>query len=308
VDFETSDADLAQQYLADMYGRSLRTTGLGTGSLRHSRMGAGSFAVDDIELPMELDFAADSLGLLIVELRAGGGHRDLGGVHEEAGPGDVLLLTQPGLPYRARYRDTHSRAVSLDMSLLARALPDAPPGPARFTGYRPATCAAGRHWARTVDYLTELLANPEASAQPLIIGTAARHLAATALATFPNTMMPGHRPCDRTDATPPTLRRAVEFIESHAGSDICLGDVAAALRVTPRAVQQAFRRHLETTPTEYLRRVRLERAHRDLLAADAGRGETVAAIARRWGFHSLSRFADRYRAAYGEPPSRTLRT
>ena len=57
---------------------------------------------------------------------------------------------------------------------------------------------------------------------------------------------------------------------------------------------------------EYLRRVRLEHAHRDLLAADPAH-QSVTAIAYRWGFHSPSEFTSRYRQAYGVLPSRTLR-
>jgi transcriptional regulator GlxA family with amidase domain len=68
-----------------------------------------------------------------------------------------------------------------------------------------------------------------------------------------------------------------------------------------------FRRHLNTTPTAYLRQVRLARAHAGLLAATPGDGQTVTAIAERWGFPSASRFTARYREAYGVPPSRTLR-
>jgi len=56
-----------------------------------------------------------------------------------------------------------------------------------------------------------------------------------------------------------------------------------------------------------LRRVRLARAHADLLAAKPGDGRTVTAIAARWGFPGASRFTSRYREVYGVPPSRTLR-
>jgi AraC-like DNA-binding protein len=57
---------------------------------------------------------------------------------------------------------------------------------------------------------------------------------------------------------------------------------------------------------EYMRRVRLEYAHRDLLAADPAR-QTVTAIAYRWGFPSCSRFAAQYRQTYGVTPGHTLR-
>ena len=96
------------------------------------------------------------------------------------------------------------------------------------------------------------------------------------------------------------------FIEEHAEQDITIADIAAAAHVTVRAVQLAFRRHRGATPLEYLRQIRLDHAHRDLVAADPGR-QTVTAIAYRWGFPSSSRFSHYYRQAYGVTPSRTLR-
>ncbi|WP_239080152.1 helix-turn-helix transcriptional regulator [Paractinoplanes brasiliensis] len=71
-------------------------------------------------------------------------------------------------------------------------------------------------------------------------------------------------------------------------------------------MQAAFRRHLDTTPMAYLRRCRLDRAHRELLSADPTDGDTVGAIARRWGYLSSSHFAADYRAAYGRSPRQTL--
>jgi transcriptional regulator GlxA family with amidase domain len=107
-------------------------------------------------------------------------------------------------------------------------------------------------------------------------------------------------------AQPRTLRRAIAFIHENAHRDIGLSEIAAAINVTPRSVQYTFRRHLGTTPLEYLRRVRLDRAHRDLLAADPT-VDTVMAIAGRWRFSHAGRFSIAYREAFGNPPSRTLR-
>jgi AraC-like DNA-binding protein len=56
----------------------------------------------------------------------------------------------------------------------------------------------------------------------------------------------------------------------------------------------------------YLRRVRLDYARRDLDRASRDQGATVTSVAYRWGFASPSRFAEQYRAAYGELPSTTL--
>lgn len=127
-----------------------------------------------------------------------------------------------------------------------------------------------------------------------------------AAAAVPDDVSAGPAGAGRPESSPATLRRAVAFIDEHVGQDLTAVDIAAASFVTVRAVQLAFRRYLGTTPREYLRRVRLERAHRDLIAADPAR-DSVTAVAYRRGFASPSRFASYYHRAYGTTPSRTLR-
>jgi transcriptional regulator GlxA family with amidase domain len=146
-----------------------------------------------------------------------------------------------------------------------------------------------------------------AAAGPLVAAGAARLLAATALSVFPNNVLTEPTIQDRNDAHPATVRRAARFIDDNAHRDISAADIAGAANVTVRALQLAFGRHLNCTPTGYLRRVRLENAHRELLAADPAR-QTVTAVARRWGFPSHSRFTAYYRQAYGRLPSETLQS
>ncbi|WP_067779286.1 helix-turn-helix transcriptional regulator [Nocardia amikacinitolerans] len=76
--------------------------------------------------------------------------------------------------------------------------------------------------------------------------------------------------------------------------------------VTIRAVQLAFRKHLDTTPMGYLRKVRLAGAHEQLLAASPDDGHTVTGVAAAWGFAHPGRFASSYRQAYGVAPQTTL--
>lgn len=76
--------------------------------------------------------------------------------------------------------------------------------------------------------------------------------------------------------------------------------------MTPRALQYMFRKHRDCTPTEYLRRVRLDHAHRELLAADRAT-TSVSDVARHWGFLHAGRFAVYYRECYGQSPHVTLR-
>ncbi|MGQ7296447.1 helix-turn-helix transcriptional regulator [Quadrisphaera sp. KR29] len=107
---------------------------------------------------------------------------------------------------------------------------------------------------------------------------------------------------------PAVVRRAVAHIEAHADQPLTLTDIARASGVGPRALQLAFARHLGTSPMAHLRRARLQRAHEELQSADATAGDTVAAVARRWGWTSPSRFSTAYRREFGVPPSGTLRT
>lgn len=110
------------------------------------------------------------------------------------------------------------------------------------------------------------------------------------------------------DQPPTGLTRALTFIERHAADHIGLVEIAAAAGLSPRALQAAFHRHLDTTPLRHLRSVRLAHAHADLRSARAGDGRTVSTVASSWQFSQLSRFARDYRRRYGVAPHQTLGT
>jgi AraC-like DNA-binding protein len=313
TEFTATDSDRVIDYLNRAYRTNLRVTGIRSGTLfRHCRADAGSFAIDDLQLPLQLGVRQTPLeSLVILNLEAGRFERECGGVTEQFLTGDVFIDADPTLPATLRMLDVRAQTVMLDLAVLAQVATTAPTraaGPIRFTGYQPVSPAAAEHWRHTVSYLREVLVNTEAAAQPLIRGNAARLLAATALTTFPNTAVADPSARDRADATNATARRAVAFIEQHAHADISLVDIAAAAHVSIRALQLAFRRHLDTTPMAYLRAVRVDRVHHELLAADPGHGVTVTEIAARWGFHNHSRFTNRYRYTYGVYPRHTLHT
>lgn len=99
---------------------------------------------------------------------------------------------------------------------------------------------------------------------------------------------------------------AIEIMEAHPEWDHTVGSLASAVGVSARSLQDAFRRHTEHTPMSYLRNVRLERAHQDLLAAEPDT-TTVGKVAARWSLQHLSRFASAYHQRFGEHPSVTLR-
>jgi transcriptional regulator GlxA family with amidase domain len=138
----------------------------------------------------------------------------------------------------------------------------------------------------------------------LAAGAAADVLLALSLAAF--SLPPGGSCAAAAGQHHHTLRRAIRFIDENAQRSISAADVARAAHVTVRTVQLAFQQHLGTTPTRYLRAVRLEQARQQLTSADP-ETTTVTAVAARWGFASHSRFTTYYKAAYGETPSETLR-
>jgi len=59
-------------------------------------------------------------------------------------------------------------------------------------------------------------------------------------------------------------------------------------------------------PTEEVRRRRMQLVHRTLRDGEPDPA-SVSAVARRYGFRGLGRFAAEYRALFGELPSATLR-
>lgn len=104
---------------------------------------------------------------------------------------------------------------------------------------------------------------------------------------------------------PRNVRRAIEFMRAHVTDALLLEDIAVAAQTSPRSLQTAFRQFRGVTPMEYLRRLRLDGARNEMLNS-AGRA-AVSEIAYRWGFAHHGIFSTRYKLAFGESPSETLK-
>jgi AraC-like DNA-binding protein len=313
-----SDPAEMREFLETTYGVRLRlstcdtTPPDGKPLLTHARTDVGVFAIEQIELLGDLEAAPDPINKVVVAWPSGGwvaGRCD--GIAGKAGAGEVTLMSQPDLPHYARAENLSLTSVLLDPPLVAGVATGMPasqaPLPIRFTSFQPVDRASGRLWQQTVRYVKNCVLADDSQATPLVLGHASRLLAAVTLSTFPNTATPDPTPHDRTDHQPTLLRRAIEFIDANAANDISLANVAEAVHVTPRAVQYMFRRNLDMTPLQYLRRLRLHHAHQELVAGDRMR-QTVTEIAARWGFMHTGRFAVLYRETYGQSPHTTLRS
>jgi AraC-like DNA-binding protein len=96
--------------------------------------------------------------------------------------------------------------------------------------------------------------------EPLVAVNAVRLLAATALATFPNDTLTDPTIGDRRDSHPVTVRRAVAFIDEHAGQDISVADIAVGVVArrwgfpSPSWFAAAYRRAYGVPPGHTLRR------------------------------------------------------
>jgi AraC-like DNA-binding protein len=229
------------------------------------------------------------------------------------GAGETVMI-DPHRPMDVLLDDVDYDVVRLDLAAtrrLAAEVSGLAPDAVRFGLTRPVSPRRERHWQAVGEYVRrDVLGDDEIAASPLARAEAFRLLASALVTTFPNTALDAVEDPTRAgpgSAEPGVVRRAVAFVEEHAGEPIDVGDIAAAAGIGARGLQHAFRRHRDTTPRAFLVGVRLERAHRELRDGDPTRGDTVAAVARRWGFTHLGRFTAAYRARYGCTPSETLR-
>jgi len=84
------------------------------------------------------------------------------------------------------------------------------------------------------------------------------------------------------DIVPYQIRTAEEYISASAHLTLSLGDICVAAGVGPRTLQHGFQHKRGYSPMQFLRRLRMERAHQDLSQPDAA--TTVTKAASRWGF------------------------
>jgi AraC-like DNA-binding protein len=311
-EFRTSDPNRAHEWMRETFVdyEPRQSSVPRTFRFRGSHTALGNVTVGRIRFPMPDDVMVPGLGVVVVT------HVLNGRFSYATGQGDVVAVSGNAIliPHQQEitvtWDDLDTGGVLLrpaDVARVAAETTGIGEQDLRFSGGLPVSSTAERHWHGAVGYVTRaVLPNPEAAKSALIQAEASRLLAVALLTTFENNAMTftEHRP---DGVTPAALRRAVAFIADNAHSPITITDIAAAAGTGPRAVQHAFREHLNTTPTAYAKRVRLEGAHRELHAADPSRGATVARIAAAWGFAHPGRFATAYRQLYGSTPVQTLR-
>jgi AraC-like DNA-binding protein len=309
---DTDDLDVAEAVVSTFFGpiRMEAEDGDKPSSACMMRSLVGSTSVDEAEFGFTFRYTMNPPDkVLLARIHSGAMERETTHGPPEffgpdtvgafgAGQADAII----GTCHRGRW-DTYL----IDYKYLKQVAVSADGGDVRLTGSVPVSEAANRHLVAAMDYFRDSIAvNPEIATNQFIAGTAQRYLAASILATYPNTVRADATSEHRRDGSEVLLRRAMAFIDENAQTDICLNDIADAVNMSPRAVQYMFRRHRDCTPMQYARRIRLQYAHLDLLGGDPT-STSVSGIARRWGFAHTGRFAASYRMVYGQSPHTTLR-
>lgn len=166
--------------------------------------------------------------------------------------------------------------------------PVVPIAPAALEGFRG---LLGYLFADLASPVPTLVHQPASDLFAALVGEHLRHLL-TAEVTGPA----------RERAPQDLVRRARDYMAAFAAEPLTVPTIAAALGVSPRRLQDAFRATGQT-PWEHLTAIRLTKARARLLS---GAGGSVTATALDCGFSHLGRFAQCYRRKYNEAPSATL--
>ncbi|MGH1550350.1 helix-turn-helix domain-containing protein [Leifsonia poae] len=297
---EAYSTEVAEARLRDLYG-DVRLGGLG--GYEEAAVGEDRFTIVDVRLSGDFQVQAD-VDTITVAYSTPGYEWRVG--REEGRLDREPAVFQPREPMASRIGGaTLVTTVNFDpgaLSELATAIYGMSMRP-WFTAQRPASAASGRHWMR----LVPLMRDAAVLENDLSRATAYHALALAALEGF---RLSGDASERRHGARTglAAYGRACRFIDEHLSLPITIADIAAAAGVTEGELALAFRGHSPQSwsPAEHLRRARLAAAHLDIVNGDPTRGDTVQAIAARWGFPHPGRFAELYRDVYRTNPRYVL--
>ncbi|MEV8505734.1 AraC family transcriptional regulator [Actinoplanes sp. NPDC051475] len=237
-------------------------------------------------------------------------HARYAGRELTAHPGTAVLYG-PGKPVYSLHT---AGSAELDVKIerpaleaeLATLLGRPVPGPIDLPPLVDLSCGPARSWNTLVRMLRGEIGHPASLLrQPLIAEQMSRSVLSGLLLAVP------HRYTEELTAPAPAgppraVQRAIDAMHDEPERPFTVSDLAQIAGVSVRSLQEGFRRYVNCAPMTYLLQVRLARAHEALRRQDPAR-TTVAAVAHRWGFAHLGRFASAYRARFGVSPSETLR-
>lgn len=104
-------------------------------------------------------------------------------------------------------------------------------------------------------------------------------------------------PCAPVRTMPNAVRRAREYLETHAGRPVALADLSRETGLHPLYLVRVFHRAVGLPPHAYLTQIRVQRAKRRLAA-----GEPAATVAAEVGFADQSHLTRHFKRQVGVTP------
>ncbi|WP_447919146.1 AraC family transcriptional regulator [Achromobacter aegrifaciens] len=220
---------------------------------------------------------------------------------------DVASVVSPDDDLAMRWADDNDQfMLRVGRSLLERALVGhlgcALDRPLRFQlGFRWRECPA---WRCLMSYLLDCSTQHANLAEhKLIVHQMEQLVAATLLAAQPHNYT-GALPGRRGAVLPRHVRSVQDYLQAHAHEPVSAEQLARIAGVSVRSLYAGFKEFLGVSPMHYLRDLRMERAHAELVS---GESRNIAGVALRWGFAHMGRFSAGYKERYGVSPSQSLR-
>jgi AraC-like DNA-binding protein len=219
------------------------------------------------------------------------------------------FVSSPAVQYAVRTGGSGARVhVQISEELMKRQLTallrEPPTEPIVFATSIDLTKGYGRSLATYIwSAINGLEGGDSIADNPLSANLFEEYITTKILLTHPNNYSDSLAKLEKPIA-PASVKRALEYMHAELGSSIGIPDIAAASGVAGRTLFKHFRDTFGVTPIQYLREARFTEVHKAL--SRPFQGESVTAIALRWGFTHLGRFAVEYRQRYGETPSQTL--
>jgi AraC-like DNA-binding protein len=111
---------------------------------------------------------------------------------------------------------------------------------------------------------------------------------------------------EKTDQQSDIMSRLDELLQTYPHEIPRVPDVCAALGISAKALRACCQLHVGVGPGRYLHLRGMRRVYHALIGSHPGR-DSVAGIAKCYGFNGTGGFAAAYRRQFGEFPSATLR-
>jgi len=162
------------------------------------------------------------------------------------------------------------------------------------------------HFRNSLEYAAEALNGPLFGAENAILLDSIRDtLLSNILTCLPNSAMAAFDRQHQAVALPFYVVRARDYIHGNAHTSITLETLSKYAGCSYRTLQTGFKNTYDVSPMAYLKAVRLQNIHHELLSSDGS--INIQNIARKWGFIHMGHFAQDYRRKFGHRPSETIR-